>query len=40
MNKDPKFANSRVFVANLASKKITNAELAQIFCRHGRVIGK
>lgn len=40
MSKDPKFLNSRVFVANLASDKTSNAELLALFEKHGKVLGK
>ena len=39
-NKDPKYLNSRVFVANIASDKATDDDLHSLFGKHGKVIGK
>lgn len=39
MSREPKYANSRVFVANLASDKVSASELKEIFDKHGEVLG-
>ena len=39
MSKDPKYLNSRVFVANLASDQTSSSELQSVFEKHGRVVG-
>ena len=38
-SKDPKLLNSRVFIGNLPSEKVTRRELKAMFAVHGNVLG-